>query len=318
MKTVLADIAADGGFLLPIHLQTARHSVLDKAGEVALSDESTHERIVSITDRWLVKIKTSDRRGAMWQDANGTWWLLAAGRRKDDGSGDFYRELDRLGGVSDSIVPTLDDLGYQRYEAAYVATCRAERDAQFVVLSALLRAAHGRGDAQEVEVFGANVSITVRPNDDVDVLEMSWQFRTFAEQDRFPADVLAMVPALESVDDWDYLPPRSGADRPFTWYTYVTHEWVDWLATAAELDDLIGENWQPPTPRTDGSERFSHYSTGQVVTIAYVTGVEIVGLCGAVVIPHRDPEQFPVCPACSEAVELIRRFGRDAPEPPNA
>jgi hypothetical protein len=48
------------------------------------------------------------------------------------------------------------------------------------------------------------------------------------------------------------------------------------------------------------------------VTLAYVTGIEIVALCGARVVAHRDYERFPVCPLCEESLALLRQLKLDA------
>lgn len=263
LRTARADLEADDLYLLPVHLAAVTHPALAKANEVAGYPPSGRERIEVITDRWVTKVKTGDRRAAMWQDAHGTWWLLAVGRRKNDEAGDFYREMERYSSNSDPIAPTDADERYQALEAGMVAVSAAEQREQEALLGALLQAALHVHAPQEAMVFGAAMTVTVRRLPDVDVLELSWELVQFDEQDRFPQDVLAMVPGLESMDDWDYLPPRSAEDKPFTWYTYVSPVWVDWLATAAELDDLLGEEWEPPVPRTDGSEPTATTRPGQ-------------------------------------------------------
>ena len=93
LRTVLIDIAADPSYLLPCPLVDAQHAVLDKANQLATDAAAVRERIESLTDRYAIKVKTGDRRAALWQDDSGTWWLLAAGRRKNDTSGDFYEEI---------------------------------------------------------------------------------------------------------------------------------------------------------------------------------------------------------------------------------
>ena len=92
----------------------------------------------------------------------------------------------------------------------------------------------------------------------------------------------------------------------------MPQEWVDHLATTVELDDLLAtvEDWSPPNPSSDGSDHFSHRARASVVMLAYVTGIEIVGLCGARVAAHRDYEKFPVCPKCEESLALLRQLGR--------
>ncbi len=312
LRTAIADLVADPTFLLPLSLMDVEHPTLTKANHIATDEAADRERIETIRDRHVLKVKTGDRRAALWQDEEGTWWLLAAGRRKDDGSGDFYRYLERFSDDSTPIAPTDEDRRYQRLETAYAEECRVEREAHGLVLGALLDAASAPGSVLEVEVFGASASMTVVPDDNgMAVLEISWEFHQFDQQDRFPADVLAMVPGRENIDHWDFLPPRSGEDAPFAWYTYVTQSWVEHLATSVELDDLLPDkdSWSPANPESDGSEHFSHLAKGSVVTLAYVTGIEIVGLCGARVVAHRDYEHFPVCPTCKDSLGLLRQLG---------
>lgn len=309
LRTVVADKAEDPTYLLPCALVEAEHQVLDKANLIAADDAAPRERIGVLADRFAIKVKTGDRRAALWRDDDGTWWLLAAGRRKNDTSGDFYRDMERFSGDASAIAPTDADLRYRRLEAAYEAECAAEREAHGVVLGALLSAARAPSSTVEVEVFGAVASVSIVPDEDgLAVVEVSWEFTTFDQQDRFPMDVLAMVPGREDIDAWDYLPPASGRDAPHTWFTYVSGDWVENLATSAELDELLGngDDWQPVNPSSDGSEHFSHYAKGSIVTLAYLTGIEIQALCGASVVAHRDYERFPVCPVCRENLILLR------------
>lgn len=86
---------------------------------------------------------------------------------------------------------------------------------------------------------------------------------------------------------------------------------MDHLATSVEIDDLIDEDLTSTDPSTDGSEHFSHYAQSKVVTLAYVEGIEIVGLCGARVVAHRDYERFPVCPTCIYNLDLLRSLRGD-------
>lgn len=318
LRSFVDDIAADPTYLLPCPLADAEHAVLDKANLIATDDAAQREPIEVLTDRHAIKVKTGDRRAALWQDADGIWWLLAAGRRKNDTPGDFYREIARFSDDATPIAPTDEDYRYLRFEAAYEKECEAERAAHGEVLRAVLAAARTPQSIAPVGVFGAEVLVKIVPDEDgLAVLEMSWEFAQFDQQDRFPMDVLAMVPGREDIDAWDYLPPRKDSDSPHTWFTYVTDEWVDHMATSAELDELLadGADWQPVNPWSDGSEHFSHWAKGSIVTLAYMTGIEITALCGASVVAHRDYERFPVCPRCQENLVLLRSL-RDHPEDP--
>ena len=309
LRTVVDDMAADPTYLLPCPLVDAEHAVIEKANLLATDEAAHRERIEALTDRYAIKVKTGDRRAALWQDEDGTWWLLAAGRRKNDTAGDFYREIERFSADATPIAPTDDDYRLQRLEAAYEEECKAERAAHAEIVGAVLSAARVQGSISTVDVFGAAVSVRIVPDEaGLAVLEMSWEFADFDQQDRFPMDVLAMVPGRDDIDAWDYLPPRSDSHSPHTWYTYVTAEWVDHMATSAELDELLtnGDDWQPVNPSSDGSEHYSHLAKGSIVTLAYLTGIEITALCGASIVAHRDYERFPVCPTCQENLTLLR------------
>jgi hypothetical protein len=309
LRTVVDDMAADPTYLLPCPLVDAEHAVIEKANLLATDEAAHRERIEALTDRYAIKVKTGDRRAALWQDEDGTWWLLAAGRRKNDTAGDFYREIERFSADATPIAPTDDDYRLQRLETAYEEECEAERAAHAEIVGAVLSAARVPGSISTVDVFGAAVSVRIVPDEaGLAVLEMSWEFAEFDQQDRFPMDVLAMVPGRDDIDAWDYLPPLSNRDSPHTWYTYVTAEWVDHMATSAELDELLtnGDDWQPVNPSSDGSEHYSHLAKGSIVTLAYLTGIEITALCGASIVAHRDYERFPVCPTCQESLTLLR------------
>ena len=54
-------------------------------------------------------------------------------------------------------------------------------------------------------------------------------------------------------------------------------------------------------------ERYSHFvKKGKIVESA-VMGNAVIALCGKVWVPGRDPNRFPVCPACKEIIDA--RFG---------
>lgn len=48
------------------------------------------------------------------------------------------------------------------------------------------------------------------------------------------------------------------------------------------------------------NERFSHYVRKDKIVASQVTGKAVIALCGKVWIPTRNPDRFPVCPACKE------------------
>jgi len=69
------------------------------------------------------------------------------------------------------------------------------------------------------------------------------------------------------------------------------------------------------TPRTshgDGDhERFSHYVKKEKILESALSGDPVIALCGKVWVPGRDPQRFPVCPACREIYGSIPTGGGD-------
>jgi hypothetical protein len=67
---------------------------------------------------------------------------------------------------------------------------------------------------------------------------------------------------------------------------------------------------RPETSFGDGDhERFAHYVKKDTIVESAVTGTPVVALCGKVWVPSRDPQRFPVCPACKEVYESMQPGG---------
>lgn len=56
-------------------------------------------------------------------------------------------------------------------------------------------------------------------------------------------------------------------------------------------------------------DRFSHYAKKAELADAMILGIPVKALCGKVWVPSRDPEKFPVRPACKE-VWLMMEAGQ--------
>ena len=79
-----------------VPLDEIDHPVLRKAGEQFAAPDTPHERIVSIDDVVLLKVKTGRWRGAVFCDEPGDDaldWLVAAGIREEGAPDDFYAAL---------------------------------------------------------------------------------------------------------------------------------------------------------------------------------------------------------------------------------
>jgi hypothetical protein len=65
---------------------------------------------------------------------------------------------------------------------------------------------------------------------------------------------------------------------------------------------------KPITSDVDSTDepRVAHVVKGKAkLTEAYIMGTPVTALCGAVFVPTRDPERYPVCQACLEEVEAM-------------
>ncbi len=60
------------------------------------------------------------------------------------------------------------------------------------------------------------------------------------------------------------------------------------------------------------AERFSHYVKKDKILESAMSGEPVIALCGKVWIPNRDPQRFPVCPACKEILDAA--FGNEGDE----
>jgi len=52
-------------------------------------------------------------------------------------------------------------------------------------------------------------------------------------------------------------------------------------------------------------DTFSHYAKKDDIGWALVEGLPIRALCGKLWVPNKDPNKYPVCPACKEIWESI-------------
>jgi hypothetical protein len=74
--------------------------------------------------------------------------------------------------------------------------------------------------------------------------------------------------------------------------------------------DLEGDTdllTRPELQEDDGGhDRFSHYVKKEKVVESAVTGKAVRALCGKKWIPTRDPEKYPICPACKEIYDGLK------------
>jgi hypothetical protein len=59
------------------------------------------------------------------------------------------------------------------------------------------------------------------------------------------------------------------------------------------------------------AERFAHYVKKEKILESAMTGEPVIALCGKVWVPGRDPNKFPVCPACKDILDGVFGPGDD-------
>jgi hypothetical protein len=78
--------------------------------------------------------------------------------------------------------------------------------------------------------------------------------------------------------------------------------------TATDTDLLT----RPELEEDDGGhDRFSHYVAKEKIVESAVTGKAVKALCGKKWIPSRDPEKYPICPACKGIHDGLREAPED-------
>ena len=60
-----------------------------------------------------------------------------------------------------------------------------------------------------------------------------------------------------------------------------------------------------------GHDRFSHYVKKEKIVESAVSGKALKALCGKKWVPSRDPEKYPICPACKEIYAGLKSAPED-------
>lgn len=203
-------------------LDETPHPLLAKASEQFADEATSRERIVSVDDQILFKVKVQRWRGAVWVAGDGIPWLVAAGQREEGSPDDFYASLTARGKKARSeynavnapplttktytrlLLPRPEDDLRRRAERA----ARAERRLQVVVHS-LLRRSLLDGQEHAAMLDGAALGIQVLADQG---------YATYiavriigSVRRRLVATILSLVPGCQ-LDAWmsDYAMPERG------------------------------------------------------------------------------------------------------------
>lgn len=232
---------------LPDRLEEIDHPLLTKSNEQFADDETPHERIRSIDDQVLFKVKIGRWRGAAWacHDSPVPVWLVAAGHREDGSRNDFYAALTADAQAARAqynathtsplatatftapLLPTEDD--WQRYELE--AGARLERRVA-VTVHGLVRNSLGDGHEHAALLDGAALGVQVR------ALEDHETYVAIRIIGSVPDEVTATI--LESVPGCDraaWGPEMEMPDRPLASGEQVWSNLMDPAEAAKVLDE---------------------------------------------------------------------------------
>lgn len=219
------------------------HPVLKKAREVCRDDAPSSERIVSIDDEVLWKVKIARWRGALWCPRPGRW-LIAAGLREAGSPDDFYADLAARGqrwraehnqhhrpGVStDTLIVPLLPTTADEQRLALERQIRVVDELRLVVPELVLAAARS-GLEKTDEAGGCSLGVFVRRSG---AEEIYVGIRIVGQvQEDVTAVILSLVPAVADKEGWflDSMPGRGSNRGELVWSN---------ILDSAALDAMLG------------------------------------------------------------------------------
>jgi hypothetical protein len=121
---------------------SAEHPIADELVARAHTAPAGLKRILAIRAPLVYRLQRGRRRGAAWPDERSdTFWLLAAGLRRQGSPDDAYAHFTRLHDAG-RLLPTPDDAARIRLEAAARRYRRLSAEIPVAVSSARVRAGH--------------------------------------------------------------------------------------------------------------------------------------------------------------------------------
>ncbi len=233
VRPTLRCLTQDLGLTIPaadVALDEIDHSLLNKASAQFADPAGLRERILSIDDTVMFKVKVQRWRAAAWIDNNDQTWLVAAGQREAGSRDDFYQALASAARTAKarynsertpplqtdvhtaSWLPNADDRDRYILEAGL----RFRRELKATVLM-LTRNSLLDGYEHTAEIGGMTLGIQIRAEDGH---ETYVALRIIgAVPDRFLATVLVLVPGCDR-NGWGYelaMPDRELADNEQVW-----------------------------------------------------------------------------------------------------
>ncbi|MFC7219747.1 hypothetical protein ACFQLX_16480 [Streptomyces polyrhachis] len=247
LRCLREDLHLDPG-LVDCPLDELDHPLLAKVHEQFADPATAHERIAAIDDQVLFKAKVQRWRGAVWTDAPGAevrTWLVAAGRREDGSTTDFYATLAATGTAArarynTTHTPALTSSTYTAHllpdetdRMRYHAEAAARFERQLTTGVAELTRASLLDSREHTAVHGgARIGIQVRA---AEGHETYVAVRIIGSvPDALTLAVLDLIPGC-ALDGW--FPEYSLPERPLEAAEQAWSNLMDPIAAAKLLDD---------------------------------------------------------------------------------
>jgi hypothetical protein len=235
-------------------LDEVLHPLLAKASERFGDEGTSQERIASVDDQVLFKVKAGRWRGAVWVAVDGIPWLVAAGQREEGSPDDFYAALAARGTTARSQynaahTPPLTTKTYtgdllpgREDELRWIAegAVRTERRLRATVHS-LLRKSLLDGREHAAMLDGAALGIQIKAEEGYSTYVAVRIIGSVPR--RLVATILSLIPGCQ-LDAWmsDYaMPERAVAPEEQVWSNMM-----DPTAAAKLLEEDPHDQGRPP------------------------------------------------------------------------
>ncbi|MCQ4613087.1 DUF3039 domain-containing protein [Corynebacterium sp. CCUG 51687] len=288
------------------------HPLIEKAKSLFSEkpeEDGTPEEISSATNMRLWKVKISQWRGGVWEDADGVRWLVVAGLAKGqhEDHDDFYEKVKQANDNATILrwQPTEQDKQLLRLETAAGLRTEWELCIQRLALEALTQI-HSGGKysftvSNPLDRNEKMATIILEVTPEREGIESDDFFLEIKPENRFVTDPLIWVLTLRLLSSID--PPEQHWDRYGDTYSNMGEPGC-WTCRKDELEQLVAaEELAFSEPG-----KISHYAHRKHLVRNTVEGKAVSSLCGTSFVPQSDHEKLPMCPECQKIYEQLPRF----------
>lgn len=258
-----------------------------------------------IKSPWF-EIRADQWRGAVVDPKNdGSYWLVAAGLRREGDTDNFYDVLARMTKQDlESYLPSSLDENLMKLQSLEAATSACKQK----VLSALLNTLSSvdlnldlSSSSSELEMPACYSSMGVRVDvDRVDteaLITIQIEMENFDES-RVRGELLRLLqsPIEREMERWDA--SSSTNPRRLIYFTTIPLTRLEQLVNSSRLAGGADT-------RTDAHTRLgishSHFTKKSSLVDATVFGLAVRAICGQWFVPSQDPTDMPSCEGCKTA-----------------